>query len=317
MSSKKSSSKRTIEMLVQMLRGDKLSMEDEMETYGRSKKAIQKSIADIRETLIEQNLNIEFIHDYNLKKYYLQKNSDLPFEEILALLAILIEARAFSKKELKTIQSHLLEHLSDDEQEQVKKLTNSTLAKYVPIKSDYDLLPRIKQFSEYINNNNAVEFKYLNSLNQLKKGMALPVSLYFDNFYFYIVMYDENNQNSHPYRLDRFKSIRKSTAKKIKIPKPLKKDDGKERNQTYLLNGGRYVDFEFYYSGFPQTALDRFPNSKIKKDLGNEVLIEASAYTQGILLWIMGQGARVRVKSPVSLVQEVKDELNETLKNYQ
>lgn len=92
MSSKKSSSKRTTEMLVQMLRGDKLSMEDEMETYGRSKKAIQKSIADIRETLIEQNLNIEFVHDYNLKKYYLQKNSDLPFEEILALLAILIEA---------------------------------------------------------------------------------------------------------------------------------------------------------------------------------------------------------------------------------
>lgn len=316
MSSKTSASKRTTEMFVRMLHGEKLTMEDEVATYDKSTKAIQRSIADIRETLSEQRINIDFVHDYNYKEYYLHKNTELPFEEILALLTILIESRAFSKNELKLIKCHLLDRLSDDEKDKAKTLINSTLAKYVPIKSDFDLLPRIEQFSDYISNNTAVEFKYLNSLKQLKKGIALPVSLYFDNFYFYIVMYDDNTESSHPYRLDRFQSIRKSNAKKIKLPNPLKKDDGKERNQTYLLNGGRYVDFEFYYSGFPQTALDRFPNSKIKKDLGDEVLIEASAYTQGLLLWIMGQVARVRVKSPVSLVQEVKAELEKTLQNY-
>ncbi|WP_164505096.1 WYL domain-containing protein [Companilactobacillus hulinensis] len=51
--------------------------------------------------------------------------------------------------------------------------------------------------------------------------------------------------------------------------------------------------------------------------MDNGSLIEGNAYAQGLLLWIMGQGSRVRVKSPASLVKDVKDELQKTLKYYE
>lgn len=308
--------KNTIEMFARMLHGDKLSMIEEMQRYNCSEKTIQRYLRDIRDTINENQLNISYIHDLKTSEYYIQKETDIPIEEILALLKIVIGTRAFNKSELNQLIKRLLNTLSNEDSQIAKKLINSTETKYVPVKSNYALLPRINNFIEYISSQTAIEFTYLNSKQEIISGIELPISLYFDNFYFYIVTYSEEKNKIILHRMDRFQSI-KPLVKKVSLPWDLKKDDGKEINNTYLISDGKQDNFEIYYSGFPQSALDHFPNSKIKKRFDNKVLIEGTAYTQGLIMWIMEQGPRVRVKSPRSLIEAVKSELKKTLDNYE
>lgn len=307
---------RVASMFIRMIQGETIYLKDEESRYGVKGRTIERYVKSIREYIEDSDVNLNFVTKINPPRYYITKNTDIPFEEIIALLSIVIGTRSFGRPELDQIRTRLLDQLSKEERNKAVRLTNSTVAKYVPVKSTDHLLERIKDFSNYINDHTTINYKYHSSSGIERQGLALPVSIYFDTFYFYVVMYSEEAKQSIPYRLDRFKEYKISKAKKIKMPRQLKKDDGSERNETYLLNYGNKVNFEFYYSGYPQTALDRFPNSKIKQTLDNEVLIEGNAYTQGLVLWIMGQGSRVRVKSPASLINAVKDELTKTLEYY-
>lgn len=308
---------RVASMLVRMMQGETIYVKNEAEQSSQTVRSTQRDIKSIREYIKNMSMNLKVIPKRRPARYYITKENDIPFEEVLALLQIVISTRAFNKNEFDKLHDRLLNQLSKADRKKAATLTNSTVAKYTPVKSEYNLLDRIKDFSNYINDELTVDFKYLNSNRIVRHEMALPVSIYFDTFYFYVVMYNEEANQSFSCRLDRFVDYTALKAQKIKMSRQLKKDDGAERNNTYLLNYGNKVDFEIYYSGYPQTALDRLPNSKVKKTLDKEVLIEGSAYTQGLVLWIMGQGSRVRVKSPASLANEVKKELVKTLGYYE
>lgn len=308
---------RVAEIFIRMIQGETIYKKDEALRYKISERSIERYMKSIGDYIQDSGINMSYIRKSMPTRYSITKNTDIPFEEILTLLKIVIGTRAFNKPEFEQLKNRLLSQLSKDDRAKATRLTNSTVAKYVPIKSKFNLLGRIKDFSNYIDDNTTIDYKYLSSTGILRQGFALPVSLYFDTFYFYIVMYSEETEKSIPYRLDRFQKYNASKARKIKIPQMLKKDDGEDRKDTYLLNYGHTVNFEFYYSGYPQTALDRIPNSRIKQTLDNEVLIEGTAYSQGLILWIMGQGSRVRVKSPASLIRDVKSELEKTLEYYE
>lgn len=309
--------KRVASMIVRMIQGETIYVENEAAQSNLTKRSTERDIKSIREYIKDMSINLKVIQKRRPARYYITKENDIPFEEVLALLQMIISTRAFNKTEFNKLRNRLLSQLSKEDRKKAVQLTNSTVAKYVPVKSEYNLLDRIKDFSNYIDKKITVNFKYLNSYGIVRKEMALPVSIYFDTFYFYVVMYNEEAKQNFSCRLDRFVDYRASKAQKIKMSRQFKKDDGAERNNTYLLNYGNKVDFEIYYSGYPQTALDRFPNSKVKQTLDKEVLIEGSAYTQGLVLWIMGQGSRVRVKYPASLISEVKRELVKTLGYYE
>ncbi|MGQ2375926.1 helix-turn-helix transcriptional regulator [Companilactobacillus zhachilii] len=308
---------RVASMFIRMIQGETLYLKNEETRYGVKGRTIERYIKSIREYIEDSDVNLNFVAKINPPRYCITKNTDIPFEEILALLKIVIGTRSFNKPEFAQLRNRLLGQLSKEDRDKAVQLTNSTVAKYVPVKSQYNLLGRIKDFSNYISDNLTIDYKYHSSSGIVRQGLALPISIYFDTFYFYVVMYNEESNQSFPYRLDRFEEYAVSKAAKIKMPRQLKKDDGSELNDTYLLSYGNKVSFEFYYSGYPQTALDHFPNSKVKQTLDNEVLIEGNAYTQGLVLWIMGQGSRVHVKSPASLISAVKDELEKTIKYYE
>lgn len=308
---------RVASMFIRMIQGETLYLKDEETRYDVKGRTIERYIKSIREYIEDSDVNLNFVTKTNPPRYCITKNTDIPFEEILALLKIVIGTRSFNKAEFAQLRNRLLSQLSKEDRNKAIQLTNSTVAKYVPVESKYNLLGRINDFSNYINEHLTIDYKYHSSSGLVRQGLALPISIYFDTFYFYVVMYNEESNQSFPYRLDRFEEYAASKANKIKMPRQLKKDDGSERNNTYLLSYGNKVNFEFYYSGYPQTALDRLPDSKIKQTLDNEVLIEGNAYTQGLVLWIMSQGSRVRIKSPVSLVNAVKDELEKTLRYYE
>ena len=78
----------------------------------------------------------------------------------------------------------------------------------------------------------------------------------------------------------------------------------------------RTIRFEFSGPSV-QAVLDKLPTAKIIERLGgNRYLIEAQTYGDGIKMWLLSQGAWVKVTSPESFIEEMKSEIDKMRDNY-
>lgn len=84
------------------------------------------------------------------------------------------------------------------------------------------------------------------------------------------------------------------------------------------MQPGEKATIRFEFTGIVEAALDRFPTAKVITAQSNhqQVLIEAEVFDTGAMMWLLSQGPRVRVVSPDSFVQKMKDVLRETLRLY-
>ncbi|BDZ31352.1 WYL domain-containing protein [Lactiplantibacillus sp. WILCCON 0030] len=295
-----------------------MTTEQFVEKYHVTKRTVQRDMASLRDLLAESNLDYQFVHQSRSNVYALLATNQLQAEQVLSLLKVLMGTRAFSQAELLTLRRALLGLLAPAERTAVKKLSSVGLAQYKPVgQGSQELLPSIKQFSIWIMQKTTLSFDYVHSSDgQAHTEVGVPISLYFADFYFYIVMFNENRPHAI-YRLDRFQTIKPVTNKRIRLRYDQKINEAAFNNQTYLLHGGNELTFTFRYWAFPQTALDRLPQSRVIKTMpDHSVIIEAQSFEQGILLWLVGQGPRVKVLTPQSLVTSVQKVLKATLEKY-
>ena len=78
----------------------------------------------------------------------------------------------------------------------------------------------------------------------------------------------------------------------------------------------RTIRFEF---GGPsvQAVLDKLPTARIIERLGDKkFLIEAETYGDGIKMWLLSQGAWVKVIAPQEFVEEIKREIKNLYRKY-
>ncbi|KAF1296441.1 hypothetical protein BAU15_12865 [Enterococcus sp. JM4C] len=313
------SNERIVNILIRLLNGESLFVEELLTDYQLNRRTLQRDISTIRKTLELHEVDKEIVYNNERKQYYLTYEENEIFTEILFLIKILVGTRALTKEELQKIVDRLLSILSAEDQKRMKALVTSGLINYRHVSHGKTLFPLLQEFTGYVEQKETVDFLYTNSVDGTsKEGYGLPVSIYFADFYIYILMYSEKHQRTHPYRLDRFLTVTPSEKKKIRLDYSEKVEEGVLINKTYLLSGGKELTYTFRYWAFPQTALDKLPNAKvIKKYDDNSVLIEATSFEQGIMFWILGQGTFVQVLSPPSLVKAVKEELNKILHLYE
>ena len=63
-----------------------------------------------------------------------------------------------------------------------------------------------------------------------------------------------------------------------------------------------------------QAVLDRLPTARIIEKLRNNTyLIEAEVYGEGIRMWLLSQGSRVRVAGPPEFFEEMRGEIQAML----
>jgi len=309
---------RIINVFIDLLAGKPMTTEQFIEKYQVTKRTVQRDMASLRDLLTESNLDYEFSHKSRSNVYALTATNQIQLEQVLSLMKVLIGTRAFSKRELLTLRKSMLELLAPKERAAVKKLTSVSVDQYTPVgQTDQKLLPQIKNFSIWITEKKTLKFDYLHSSDGVVHSeIGVPTSLYFADFYFYVVIFSEKRPHG-VYRLDRFYNVQPLSNKRIRLRYDQKINEAAFNNQTYLLHGGNDLTFTFRYWAFPPTALDRLPNSRvIKKMADGSVVIEANSFEQGILLWLIGQGPRVKVLTPPSLVNTVQAELKATLAKY-
>lgn len=76
--------------------------------------------------------------------------------------------------------------------------------------------------------------------------------------------------------------------------------------------------FEFN-GGIIESVLDRFPTAKtVKNDhKNNKYVVEVEVIGDGILMWLLSQGRRVKVLSPQSMVDKMREEVKAIQGNYE
>ena len=136
---------RGLEIYDRLRRGERLVKEDLANEYGVSLKTIQRDIDELRVYLFEKKDEIgEFEIIVKNKEYIYtavsESDNTLTQQDILALSKILLESRAFNKKEMSLLLKKLQNQLSRESKIHVRELINNEDYYYTELQHGKDLL---------------------------------------------------------------------------------------------------------------------------------------------------------------------------------
>ena len=88
-------------------------------------------------------------------------------------------------------------------------------------------------------------------------------------------------------------------------------DEGLLRRRSLFMWPGKLRTIRFEFTGpSVQAVLDKLPTATIIEHENGKYLIEAEVYGDGIKMWLLSQGAWVKVIKPEELVEQIRNEVN-------
>jgi len=227
------SSERIVDILMQMLQGNKLNIETAMTKYEVSERTLKRDLSVIKN-------NEVFLSKYVLKYNHEQKNysviklGDISSAEVLAMLKVLIGSRAINKMELKQIINHFMDLVATEEQPNLKRLLMLTNEDYLPV-IDQPILPVIKNFAKWIIDKKLLSFTYNDGTSTDEKWYSgVPLNIYFDSQYFFVLMFLTNEDRTALYRIDCFQEI-ESTNRSVNVSADKRINEEKMVNKAFIL----------------------------------------------------------------------------------
>ena len=125
---------------------------------------------------------------------YEQGYGNLKYNQAVILSKILLESRALRKDEVAEIINIFVERAVDDkERRRIKRLTELELDSYQELKiyqdQDKSLLPAISAIFDAIVDQRPLSFSYRKPGEKVEEYKVFPISVIFDNHYFYCISY--------------------------------------------------------------------------------------------------------------------------------
>jgi len=304
--------------MVQLMSGETLKQSDLEAKYHISRRTCQRDFSYVRSALSEYAAGDLVEHDGSYRLARQSEETDV--EMVLTMSNILLGSRALDQDELTATLDYISSSLSPVMQAVVRQQLILSRGSYVPLSRAKRLLHRLREVAASIVRTEKLVFTYRSSSHnnsQLQVHHAQPVALFFETYYFYVAMLSEEHHGYWLYRLDRMGDIL-DTLPGDHLDYAERFSLQEHRNYTYLIDSGALTQIRFEYHNYLQTALDHFPGSRVvKQNADGSVVIEAFVKVDGALLWLMSQGAGLKVLSPVSLVDRIKSELHHTLNQYE
>lgn len=285
----------------------------------KSERSVQRYIKDLNLFFeVTHNLNINY-HASN-QKYVLEGELSLSFskQQALVLLKILIASRALNTEEVSSVINNMTSLLPYEDRRFIDKVLASEKKSYHPINLNEPMINRIWQLHEVIHHKKHIKFNYYNAMNQERTHTIQPYFITFSELYFYIIGINEKG-HTLIFRIDRIETFEIINETFHHTP-PHYLSPMKIKDRIYFMYGGNLqrVRFEFN-GGIIESVLDRFPTAKtIKNDhKNNKYVVEVEVIGDGILMWLLSQGRRVKVLSPQSMVDKMKEEVEAIQRNYE
>ena len=326
---------RTLDMYVRLCEGKMIKKTEEAQKFSVDERTIQRDIDDIRAYIEEQRLERgdarDVVYDRAKKGFVLTgaEPSMMTNSEILAVSKILLESRAFTKRELNDILNKMVEGcVPHKEMKIVSDLIANEKYHYVELNRREYIKDKLWDIGIDIQEHNVVSLRYAraNAPRESIKRIVEPVSILFSEYYFYlnafIIEKNENGKYVHKYnypaifRIDRIKNY-KRLDDKFRVTYANRFEEGEFRKRIQFMYAGDLMNVKIkFYGDNPEPILDRLPTARVIEQYEHEYTIEAEIYGKGCIMWLLSQGNKVEVLHPESLREEMKMKIIEMLERY-
>ena len=309
---------RVLGLYTKLINGSVINKATEATNYNVNERSIQRDIDDIRNYLDQQGTEDGIMnsveYDRQVKGYRLKQIYKLKFtnSEILAICKILLDSRAFTKKEMQGVLAKLIDScVPEDNQKLVKEMISNEEFHYIQPRHGSVFMDKMWSISQAIHNHSYIEIKYQGIQGSSVKTRKLkPLAVMFSEYYFYMAAFIDDEKvrenfnvinDSFPtiYRIDRIQSL-KVLDEKYHIPYSNRFEEGEFRKRIQFMYGGKLRKVKFKYSGYSVEAiLDKLPTAKIldeePHDDGKRTVytISAEVFGDGIDMWLRSQGENI------------------------
>jgi predicted DNA-binding transcriptional regulator YafY len=181
---------RVLSIYTKLINGDVVNKAAEAERFGVAPRSIQRDIEDLRCFFEEQascgELTKELVYSKELNGYHLVNRDAavLSNSEVLAVCKILLESRAFTKKEMTPIISKLLNCCVPPKcQSKVKELILNELFHYTELNHHKDFYDSIWEIGEAVYRKLYLKIKYRKLDGSIVERVVKPVGIMFSEFY--------------------------------------------------------------------------------------------------------------------------------------
>lgn len=309
---------RLLTIFLRLQSGAHLTKAQLADEFGVSEKTIQRDFSLLGDFLERQPMiSAELVYDRQHHARYFKGKSLFNKKDILVISKLLLENRALNKEENKALLDSLLGLLSKAEQKEIYSIIGSELLNYAPLSDTQNRIDKIWDWSEAIRKELVLDILYQSPYNEAKRHTILPVSLYYDAHYFYVVAYHLKRDSYMTLKLDRVLSWKPSKEKKPLLSYGKKFRDGDVRNKHVDSFMGSELTIRVRFIYDPTIIIDQFPTAKIISQTSDHTILEfVSQDTPGLKRWLLGQADALTVLSPPSLVDDMKTLIEQMQNNY-
>lgn len=305
---------RVLGLYTKLMNGQLLHKPEEANRYHVSQRTIQRDIEDIRKFLdysaADTGIVSTILYDRIKNGYYLEQTDQLRFtnSEILAICKILLDSRAFTKKEMSEMLTKLIDCcVPEANQRKVRDLVRNEEYHYIELCHNSVFVDKMWDIGQAVHENRYIEIRYLRQKDkEVVQRKLKPVAIMFSEYYFYLTAFIEDEtvrqdfevmEDAFPtiYRIDRIRSY-EVLDEHFHIPYNERFEEGEFRKRIQFMYGGKLQRVTFKYSGLNvEAVLDRLPTAKILAEEDGIYTISAEVFGKGIDMWLRSQGEAVEI----------------------
>ncbi len=305
---------RVLGIYTRLVSGELVNKAEMANLYGVNERSIQRDIDDIR-NFLDTNMDVSgyvnsVVYDRLNKGYRLEQvyKSKLTNGEILALGKILLDSRAFTKKDMTALIGKLIEScVPKKNQKLVEHLLGNELFHYIEPRHRAEVIDTIWDIGQAVQNCQYIEIEYARTKDKavvIRK--VKPVAIMFSEYYFYLTAFIDDEEvrkdfdvlnDAFPtiYRIDRIKKLT-ILSEKFHIPYSSRFEEGEFRKRVQFMYGGKLQKVKFRYKGYDVNAiLDRLPTAEIIEEQDGVYTIRAEVFGKGIDMWLRSQGDAIEI----------------------
>lgn len=336
MKDKQDKSLRILDIYVRLCEGRVINKAEEARQFGVDERSIQRDIDQIRKYFSERVVsspgdvrNVEYSRE---KKGFVlagAKGSLMTNSEILAVSKILLESRAFTKKEIGEILDKLIAGcVPQKNMKLVTDLIANEKFHYVELRNSSAIEDKLWEIGQEVKEQNLLELSYRKGGDEgnIVSSVVQPLAVIFSEYYFYLIanIVKKNSKGAYSriynypavYRIDRIQEYRE-LGEKFRIEYASRFEEGEFRKRIQFMFQGEITRLQFKYSGGnTEAVLDRLPTARIISEQAGVQVFEAEVYGKGIMMWLLSLGDMVEVIRPASLRAEMRAKIERMLAVY-
>lgn len=244
-----SKTKRLLYFMSELEKGNDISKTDYLARFGISERTLKEDVSELKENLTElrPNMKVKYSRKYgSYHAQYEQGYGNLKYNQAVILSKILLESRALRKDEVAEIINIFVERAVDDkERRRIKRLTELELDSYQELKiyqdQDKSLLPVISAIFDAIVDQRPLSFSYRKPGEKVEEYKVFPISVIFDNHYFYCISYKLDDNFTCDYQFSEIRYFRVIVFRPFINLKMTSPSRSVQNKKTVLLQMSRCV----------------------------------------------------------------------------